>query len=597
MTGMKVHNSWRISFRCFFILIISRPALTQAVLLLAMGFAASAEISSASLGHPRLYFTARDVSRLRAMHDDLHARIWSNLVQSADWCLTKTPRTNWIPPVSPDPIYENLYDRFYACMQDMAIMEHLAFAYALSGNQDYGEAARRWVLSSCHVWQREADGDPDGGKAYAVARLLKGVAVGYDLAYDRFSDAERKEIRDTLARIGGLYYEKYFHTAARFSGNGFHTHHAIVEWASFGVMALALLDETPEARTWLETTVKKFQDQLLPEGLAPDGAQTEGATFWASTMQYRIFFMDALRRVTGRDLFQPFERQMNADLALASIATFKIPGYDQDQASVVLEPFYGQLDYYSPVLLSLARKYHRPIFQYLALWDRSLGQLQKTRAITPHGEQLLFDLGPYAYLWCDPAVPARAEEARLSYLFPSVKQAYVRASWQPGDLLAGVDNGQIVVHAGGQCVLAEPGLNHQLPPELGAPSIEDNGSVAVIRCGQSPTNRLIIELDRPTRRLTIRRNVTPAWEWWCQGPPIREGNELRWRSGASLRVLEGELTRFNATGHAPVLATGFQKLKLADPAPMKFPLASAHASSGNEIVIEIRCLPPGTKMP
>jgi len=567
---------------------------TLGCLLLLAGSTVRAGMISTNLGHPRLYCTAGEVARLRQAQDDLHSKIWSNLVQSADWCLTKTPRTNWIAPVSPDPVYENLYDRFYGIMGDMAIMEHLAFAYALGGKPEYGEAARHWVLSGCRVWQHEADGVPDGGKAYAVSRLLKGIAVGYDLAYDRFSDAERKEIRDTLTRIGSLYFEKYFQTAT-ISGKGFHTHHAIVEWASFGVLALALLNETPEAQVWLDATVRKFEEHLLPEGLAPDGAQTEGGTFWASTMQYRLFFMDALRRVTGRDLFPTFERQMNADLALASVATVRIPVYEQNQANVIMEPYYGQIDYYAPVLLFLAREYHRPIFQYLALWDPFIGQIQKTRAITPHGEQLLFDLGPYAYLWCDPAIHARADEPRLSYRFPSVNQAFLRASWLPGDLLVGVDNGQIVVHAGGECVLAEPGLEHKLPAELDAPSVEDDGSVAVIRCGQSPTNHLIIKLDRPGHKLTIRRNVSPDWEWWCHGEITRQGNELRWGNRVSLRLLKGELTGFDAVGYAPVLATGFNKLKLADPQPMKFPLVSARGISDNEIVIEIHCAPPDSK--
>jgi len=159
-------------------------------------------------------------------------------------------------------------------------------------------------------------------------------------------------------------------------------------------------------------------------------------------------------------------------------------------------------------------------------------------------------------------------------------------------LLVGVDNGQIVVHAGGQCVLAELGLEHKLPPELLVPNIEDNGSVAVIRCGQSPTNQLIIELNRPGRKLTIRRNAGSNWEWWCQGQPICHGNELRWGTRGTLRVLKGEITRFDATGYAPTLATGFNKLKLADPSPMKFSLISARGLSDNEIVIDIHCAPP-----
>src|SRR4030095_3909814 len=124
-------------------------------------------------------------------------------------------------------------------------------------------------------------------------------------------------------------------------------------------------------------------------------------TFWASTMHYRLFFMDALRRVTGKDLFRPFAHQMNPSLAFASIACPKLPGLDEDHANVVLEPSYGQLDYYAPVLLALAREYRRPLYQHLARWDDSLGRLQRTRYITPHGEELLFELGGYAYLWCD----------------------------------------------------------------------------------------------------------------------------------------------------------------------------------------------------
>ena len=89
----------------------------------------------------------------------MHARIWKNIEQSAQWCLTQTPRREWIAPVEPDPIYENLYDRFYAIMADLAISEHLAFAYALSGEARYGNAARDWVLASCRAWKHEGDGD------------------------------------------------------------------------------------------------------------------------------------------------------------------------------------------------------------------------------------------------------------------------------------------------------------------------------------------------------------------------------------------------------------------------------------------------------
>lgn len=539
-----------------------------------------------NLGHPRLYFTSQELTHLRSLRTEPgHAAIWKDIAESADWCLTKTPRKAWIAPITPDPIYENLYDRFYGIMGDLAITEHLSFAYALSGDEKYGEAARQWVLASCRAWKHEADQEPDDGKAYAVSRLLKGIAVGYDMVYDRFSDAERKEIRETLTRIAELYYEKYY-SAPSYSAPTFCTHHAHVQWSSFGVVGLALLGETPEAQKWVDATTKKFERDLLPHGLAPDGSQTEGATFWASTMHYRLFYMDALRRVTGRDLFKEFEPQMNADLALASIAAVHVPGYSQNSQDVVLEPYYGQLNYYSPILVALAREYHRPIYQYLASWDHSLGQLQKTRATTPHGEQLLFELGGYAYVWYDASIPAKVSDAKLSYNFPYIDEAYLRRSWNSGDLLLGISKGLLVIHAGGIPVLMEPGLSDPIK-DFRVQSIQDANGIATILAHDNGRNRLDIELNRGEGMVRVLKTTSNDWKWFSDSLPTRDGNVLKWGEHASLRMLKGEIISVEPDGYAPLFATGFNKLKLNDPAPKKFPLITIKPTAQHEIEFEV----------
>ena len=543
-----------------------------------------------NLGHPRLYFTTNDLPALRTdRFSGSRAMIWRNLAKSADWCLARKPREKWIAPVTPDPRYENVYDRFYAIMGDLAITEHLAFAFAFSGDARYGEAARQWTLASCRAWQREADGHPNSGTAYAVSRLMKGVAVGYDAVFDRFTEAERTEIRDTLSRVSRKYFAEWFNTPT-ILGRGYHTHHAIVEWASFGVVALALLGEVTEAEEWLDVTTRKFEQHLLPNGLAPDGAQVEGGTFWASTMQYRLFFMDALRRVTGKDLYETFARQMNADLALASVACRKRPGLDEHQANVVLEPSYGQLDYYAPILLALAREYRRPIHQHLARWDESLGSLQRSRYVTPHGEELLFELGGYAYLWCDDSVPDKGDEPKLSWSFPSVDEAYARTSWNAGDLLVGMHKGEIVVHAGDQAVLIQPGISES-PTNLVFRNLNDDGRTALLRYDDHGGQSITVELDRRQRQLQIRRQWSDDLQWWCHETPSRKGNVLFWTNGVTVSVKSGSLGTFEPEGFKPKFAVGNNLLDLVDPMARSYPLVKILAPAKGETVIEIKYKP------
>jgi hypothetical protein len=74
--------------------------------LLALSSAAGWAQTRPLTGHPRLYFTAEELAGLRAARaEGERARIWKNIAESADWCLTRKVRTAWIAPVAPDPIY------------------------------------------------------------------------------------------------------------------------------------------------------------------------------------------------------------------------------------------------------------------------------------------------------------------------------------------------------------------------------------------------------------------------------------------------------------------------------------------------------------
>jgi len=488
--------------------------------------------------------------------------MWSNLAASAEWCVARAPRSEWIAPVSPDPIYLNLYDRFYAMMHDMAIMEHLAFAYAYSGERRYFDAGRRWTLACCRIWGREAEGKPNASKAYAVMRLLKGVAVSYDLLYDSLSGDDRESIRSTLAGIGGKYYEWYIQNPGM-AGAGQDKHHGSVEASSFGIAALALLGEVTDASNWLELMVKKHTEYLLPHALTASGTQEQSSNYWASTMQYRIAFMDALRRVTGRDLFKDYKQFMGGRIALAAVVGVKEPGWNENYRSVLFGPSYGQLDYWSPVLLYLATEYRRPIYQHLALWDRSLGAAQRTRYVTSNGEELLFTWGGYAYAWYDSTVPDKIPaDVPLSFEFPDVGEVYVRASYEPGGLAVGMRKGGVIVHAGGRAVVADLAASATKNVTL-----DDSGSKAIIRHGSANAQR-IIALRRPNVAI-VRTETTALRTWWCHNRPTQAGDTLKWPDGTEVRVTTGSIVSIDPKGHHDQKIVGMGRLTCVDPMPMR----------------------------
>ncbi len=392
-----------------------------------------------------------------------------------------------------------------------------------------------------------------------MLRMLKGVSTAYDMLYNQLGADDRAEVRSVIAQVGEKYYQWYLQNPKMGTIEQGH-HHATVETTSFGITALAVLDEVPQARQWLDLMVKKNRESLLPHGLEPDGAQIEGATFWASTMQYRIALMDALQRVTGEDLFTPFADNMSDKLALAGIAAEKLVEPNQDNQTVIFEPSYGQLDYYSPVLLAMARFYHKPLDQHLALWDHTFGSLQKTRYITHNGIQLLLEWGGYAYAWYDDSVkPAVPADAPLAFDFPSVHERYWRESYEPNGIVAGQHDNQVIVHAGGRPVFIDfdkPRLTHQ-------------------------------QIALANGVLTLTRETNDPQQWWCYGPFTRQGNTLTFGDGTTMELKVGSMESIDEHGYREEKIVGMGKLKLKDPMPTTYPVIKAQPHDG-KMILEIK---------
>ncbi|MBA3484245.1 MAG: hypothetical protein H0T51_20780, partial [Pirellulales bacterium] len=416
--------------------------------------------------------------------------------------------------------------------------------------------------------------------------------------HPRLTVEERQEVVGAIVAVSDAYY-RFFQEPST-AAAGYNKHHGSVDAAPLGIIALALLGEVEQAQDWLDIAVAKHVDYLLPSALTPSGTNDQSSNFWASTLQYRILFLDPLRRVTGRDLLAEFPRSLPGRIALAAVAAGQPRDlqFNEDNRSVLFGPSYGQINYWAPVLLFLARHERRPIYQRLALWDESLGAIQHTRYITPtRKEELLFTFGPYAYLWYDPSVEPAIED-KLPYSFefpePEVNEAYLRASYDLGGLVIAMKKGGLIVHAGGRPVLVDklPVADINKPAEPAKELlVADDGRRATIRCvgpESAGFGEQLVDLDRPSR-LSIHRACNLPVTWWHAGDAQREGQSITWSDGTRLTITRGVISGTTTDGHVDK-KSHFGGMQYADPHPFAYSTTTVEPADG-VVAIEITTPP------
>ncbi|MCL2640896.1 MAG: heparinase II/III family protein, partial [Phycisphaerales bacterium] len=234
----------------------------------------------------------------------------------------------------------------------------LAFAYRMTGQKEYADAAIEEMLTVC----RFKDWNPS--HYLDVAEMATAVSLGYDWLYDVISDKAKIEIREALKKhvftsALDLYKQNAWWTTKANNWN---------EVCNCGltIAALAVAEDEPE----IAKQIVDYAIASIPKGLSvykPDGAYPEGPMYWAYGSSFTGMMIMALRDVCGSDF-----------------GLLKTPGLDVtgDYYMSMVSPTYTCFNYAdsgrdsataTPMMYALSHFYNRPGY---ALWLRKFYQHQ-----------------------------------------------------------------------------------------------------------------------------------------------------------------------------------------------------------------------------
>ncbi len=258
-----------------------------------------------SASHPRLWLNEEAIKGFRAsLKSDPTFCGWDVFMersvmpwQSRDVMTEPAPYPN---NQRTPPVWRQTY---IDCQELLYAIRHQAVAGLVLKDSDLTASAKAWLLEAA-TW------NPAGttSRAYTdewAYRVALALAWGYDWLYDQLSTDERELVRAALvARTKDVADHAMRHATIQLFP---YDSHAVRSVSSVILpCALALLDEVPEAREWLDFSVEFLWTLYSPWGDS-DGGWAEGPHYWMTGMAYLIDAANLLKSATGLDLYsRPF---------------------------------------------------------------------------------------------------------------------------------------------------------------------------------------------------------------------------------------------------------------------------------------------------
>lgn len=260
---------------------------------------------SVPFDHPRLWLKQADIASFRqALEKNANHANWQKFYD--DSVIVWMDREVMAEPAPyPDntrtpPVWRQTY---IDCQELLYAIRHLAVAGLVLKDQALLDRSKEWLLAATG-W------DPDGttSRSYTdewAYRVTLALAWGYDWLYDELSEDERTQVRKALLARTRQVAEHAIDNAKIHLFP--YDSHAVRSVSAVIVPAcIAMLDEEPEAREWLDYSIEFLATLYSPWGDS-DGGWAEGPHYWMTGLAYLIDAANLLRNYMDIDLYErPF---------------------------------------------------------------------------------------------------------------------------------------------------------------------------------------------------------------------------------------------------------------------------------------------------
>jgi len=257
--------------------------------------------------HPRMHLRAEDLPGKREELEMRSPEEYAALIAEADEILNEDhhyPEPDMLPDRDLD--YAKFWAIWYPTMWGsrgfVKGAEVLAFAYLMTGNEEYGRAACQRLVS---VSQWDPEGSSYlGHNDEAHMSVIWNGPVACDWVWELFSEEERGQVIEQFRRRGEITFH-HMHDQGCYGINRFDSH-AGREIVFLAQLAFVFHEHIPDARDWLRW-LRPVLCGIWPVWAGDDGGWSEGVSYSNAYVAIMSRFASILKHGAGIDLYRrPF---------------------------------------------------------------------------------------------------------------------------------------------------------------------------------------------------------------------------------------------------------------------------------------------------